>query len=74
MSTPADRFVDVVPPEWREHYAALAAAWVREHGTVPPSLEALARWDSGVAVSDEIDYLEGLAKDPCSNLQVRFLA
>jgi hypothetical protein len=58
-----------VPPEWRDHYAALAAAWVREHGTLPPSFEALARWgleDAGVNVEDELAYLEGRGPDPCS--------
>jgi len=59
-------FVDVVPPEWRDHYAALAAAWMRQHGTIPPSLETLARWDAGVALEDELAYLEGRSPDPCS--------
>ena len=56
-------------PEWREHYAALAAAWVREYGTMPPSLEELATWaqqDAGSDFEAELAYLEGRGPDPCS--------
>jgi hypothetical protein len=56
-------------PEWRDHYAALAAAWVRHHGTLPPSMEALAEWgaeDTGVSLEDELAYLEARGPDPCS--------
>ncbi len=55
-----------IPAEWRQHYADLAAAWVREHGTVPSSLEALAVWgveDSGVCLDRELAYLEGRGSD-----------
>lgn len=58
----------VVPPEWREHYAQLAAAWVREKGTLPPSLEELAEWGAGsldgASSEAEIAYLEGRGSDP----------
>ncbi len=60
------KFVNTVPPEWRDHYAALAAAWVRLHGKLPPSLEALARWEADVPLEEELAYLEGGAPDPCS--------
>jgi hypothetical protein len=59
-----------LPPEWRQLYADLAAAWIRELGTLPPSLEALAAWgaeDSGVPLDAEIAYLEGRGSDPCSS-------
>jgi hypothetical protein len=59
-----------LPPEWREVYADLAADWIRELGTLPPSLEALAAWgaeDSGVPLEAEIDHLEGRGPDPCSS-------
>jgi len=55
--------------EWREHYAALAAAWVREHGMMPPSLEELAAWgqeDGPADLEAELAYLEGRGPDPCS--------
>jgi hypothetical protein len=58
-----------VPPEWRDHYAALAAAWIRAHGTLPPSLKALAEWgveDAGIGLEQELAYLEGRGPDPCS--------
>jgi len=58
-----------VPPEWREHYAALTAAWVRAHGTLPRSLEVLAEWaggDADVDLEAELAYLEGRGPDPCS--------
>jgi hypothetical protein len=53
-------------PEWREHYAALAADWVREKGTLPPSLEALADWASEpiVSLEDELAFHEGRGLDP----------
>ena len=57
--------------EWRDHYAGLAAAWVRAHGTLPPSLERLAEWaeeDAGVDIEAELAYLEGRGPDPCSEL------
>ena len=58
-----------VTPEWRDHYAALAAAWVRAHGTVPRSLEELAQWGLEKAptkLEAELAYLEGRGPDPCS--------
>jgi len=57
----------VLAAEWREHYADLAAAWVREKGNLPPSLEALADWaaePTDVPLEAEISYLEGRAPDP----------
>ncbi len=65
MGSPA-KFMDTVPPEWREHYAALAAEWVRRNGKLPPSLEVLARWDVDVPLEEELAHLEGTAPDPCS--------
>lgn len=58
-----------LPPQWRQLYADLAAEWIRERGTLPTSLEALAEWgaqDSGIPVDAEIAYLEGQGPDPCS--------
>lgn len=69
VSTAAPIDAGELPPEWREHYAELAATWVRERGTLPPSLEALARWGAeatSVSVDDEVAYLEGRGGDPCS--------
>lgn len=69
MATPHIDPAGAVAPEWRDHYAALAAAWVRAHGTVPPSLEALAEWASEDGRADleaELAYLEGRGPDPCS--------
>jgi len=57
----------LLPPEWREHYAMLAADWVREKGTLPPSLEALAEWACQPVDVDpeaEIAFLEGRGPDP----------
>ncbi len=59
-----------LPEVWREHYAALAAQWVREKGTLPPSLEALAAWaaePTSASLEEEIAYLEGRgpSPDPC---------
>jgi hypothetical protein len=59
-----------LPLERRELYASLAAAWIRTHGTLPPSIEALVRWaaeDSGVTLEAELAYLEGRGPDPCSS-------
>lgn len=56
-----------LPAEWREHYAELAADWVREKGTLPPSLEALAEWASeplDVDLEAAIAFLEGRGTDP----------
>lgn len=69
MATPHIDPLGGVAPEWRDHYAALAAAWVRARGTVPPSLEALAEWGSEDGPADleaELAYLEGRGPDPCS--------
>jgi hypothetical protein len=69
MTAAARRDETPLAPEWRDHYAALAAAWVRSHGTLPPSIEALAAWgaeDSGVSLEAELAYLEGRGPDPCS--------
>lgn len=33
---------DLLPPEWREHYADFAAQWAREPGTLPRSADGLA--------------------------------
>jgi hypothetical protein len=61
-----------IPPQWRELYAELAADWIREHGTLPPSLEELVDWSnlpSDVPLEAEIAYLEGRGPDPspCSS-------
>lgn len=67
MSAATDLYV--LPPEWREHYADLAAAYVREKGMLPPSLEALAQWATEPAdlpVDAELAYLEGRGPDPWS--------
>lgn len=67
MGAPPVSIGHVLPPQWREHYAALTADWVREKGTLPPSLEALAEWASealDVDVADEIAFLEGRGADP----------
>jgi hypothetical protein len=56
-----------LPAEWREHYAELAADWIRENGTVPPSLEALAEWGCeplDVDLDAEIAFLQGRGPDP----------
>lgn len=69
MAVSHDDLAGAPTPEWREHYAALAAAWVREHGTMPPSLEELATWgqqDAGSDFEAELAYLEGRGPDPCS--------
>jgi hypothetical protein len=56
----AARDLDVLPPEWREHYADLAADWVREKGTLPPSLEVLAEWAAAPREVDADAYLRWL--------------
>lgn len=61
-----------IPAQWRELYAELAADWIRERGTLPPSLEALVEWSteaSDVPLAAEIAYLEGRGSDPspCSS-------
>jgi hypothetical protein len=69
MAIPTVDASAVIPPEWRDHYAALAVAWIRRYGTLPPSLKALADWgveDSGISLEDELAYLEGRGSDPCS--------
>jgi len=58
-----------LPAERRSVIAALAAAWVRERGTLPPSIEALVQWgaeDSRVEIEAELAFLEGRGPDPCS--------
>jgi hypothetical protein len=58
---------EVIPADWREHYADLAAAWVREKGTLPPSLKALADWAAeplDIPLDAEIAFLEGRGPDP----------
>lgn len=57
-----------LPPAWRDHYAELAAAWVRARGTRPPSLTELARWaaeELEIPLEAELAYLEGRGPDPC---------
>ena len=69
MSTAARLDESALPPEWREHYAILAAAYVRERGMLPPSLDALAKWaDAPVdaTVDEAAAWLEGRGPDPCS--------
>jgi hypothetical protein len=61
-----------IPAARRSVIAALAAAWVRERGTLPPSMEALVEWgaeDSGVSLEDELARLEG--RVPPSQLRAR---
>lgn len=70
MSEAAEELGTALPDEWREHYADLAAAWVREKGTLPPSLDVLAEWAAkpiGTSAEAELAYLEGhgLDPDPC---------
>ncbi len=64
---------DPLPPEWRQVYADLAADRIRELGTLPPSLEALAAWgaeDCGTPVEAEIAYLEAqIGSDRPSGLE-----
>jgi hypothetical protein len=70
MSASPSSPADALAPERRELYASLAAAWIRAHGTLPPSLDALVRWaaeDSGVTLEAELAYLEGRGPDPCSS-------
>jgi hypothetical protein len=58
---------EVIPDDWREHYADLAAAWARERGTLPPSLEAFAEWAAealDIPLDAEIAFLEGRGPDP----------
>ena len=58
---------DAIAEDWREHYADLAAAWVREKGTLPRSLKALADWATeplDIPVDAEIAFLEGRGPDP----------
>lgn len=69
MSTAVPTDPNALTPEWREHYADLAAAWIRARGTLPTSLDALAAWGAeaaDVSLEDEIAYLEGRGADPCS--------
>ena len=58
-----------VAHEVREHIAALAAAWVRENGTLPTSLQELTEWGAevtSVTLEEELAFLEGRGSDPCS--------
>jgi hypothetical protein len=58
---------ELIPAEWRDLYAQLAADWIREHGSLPPSIEELVEWgtqDAGVPLEAEIAYLEGKGPDP----------
>ena len=57
----------VLAPEWRDHYADLAAEFVRATGTLPASLEELAAWAAAptdVPLEAEVAYLEGRGPDP----------
>ncbi len=68
MSTASPLDPGELPPEWRDHYAELAAAWVRARGTLPASLAELAHWateELQVPLEAELAYLEGRGPDPC---------
>ncbi len=69
MTEPTAASPEPRPAERRPVIAALAAAWVRERGTLPPSIEALVEWgaeDAGVELEAELAFLEGRGPDPCS--------
>ncbi len=69
MTAPPAASPEPLPAERRPVIAALAAAWVRERGTLPPSIEVLVEWgagDTGVELEAELAFLEGRGPDPCS--------